>query len=87
MKATGIVRRTDDLGRVVIPKEIRRAFNINAGQPLEIYTEGEFICFRKCNNSAIDEAERLRDVIEEHTNNEDALRLIDLAIKTLKDEG
>lgn len=41
MKATGIVRRIDDLGRVVIPKEIRRSFRINEGCPLEIFTNGE----------------------------------------------
>ena len=38
MRATGIVRRIDDLGRVVIPKEIRRSLHINDGDPLEIYT-------------------------------------------------
>lgn len=45
MKATGIVRRIDDLGRVVIPKEIRRTLRIKEGSPLEIYTdrEGEII--------------------------------------------
>ena len=48
MKATGIVRRIDDLGRVVIPKEIRRTLRIREGDPLEIYTdvEGEVI-FKK----------------------------------------
>ena len=48
MKATGIVRRIDDLGRVVIPKEIRRTLLIREGDPLEIYTEkdGEVI-FKK----------------------------------------
>jgi len=45
LKATGIVRRIDDLGRVVIPKEIRRTLRIREGDPLEIYTdrEGEVI--------------------------------------------
>ncbi|MBE5928413.1 MAG: stage V sporulation protein T [Lachnospiraceae bacterium] len=45
MKATGIVRRIDDLGRVVIPKEIRRTLKIREGDPLEIFTdkEGEII--------------------------------------------
>ena len=45
MKATGIVRRIDDLGRVVIPKEIRRTLRIKEGTPLEIFTdkEGEVI--------------------------------------------
>ncbi|MCL2087853.1 MAG: AbrB/MazE/SpoVT family DNA-binding domain-containing protein [Oscillospiraceae bacterium] len=41
MKATGIVRRIDDLGRVVIPKEIRRTLRIREGDPLEIYTDNE----------------------------------------------
>ena len=41
MKATGIVRRIDDLGRIVIPKEIRRSFRIKEGDPLEIYTEAD----------------------------------------------
>ncbi len=45
MKATGIVRRIDDLGRVVIPKEIRRTLRIREGDPLEIFTDrqGEVI--------------------------------------------
>ena len=41
MKATGIVRRVDDLGRIVIPKEIRRTLRIREGDPLEIYTDKE----------------------------------------------
>ena len=45
MKATGIVRRIDDLGRVVIPKEVRRAMHIKEGDPLEIYTCAEGIVF------------------------------------------
>lgn len=45
MKATGIVRRVDDLGRVVIPKEVRRALRIKEGDPLEIFTtrDGEIV--------------------------------------------
>ena len=45
MRATGIVRRIDDLGRVVIPKEIRRTMRIREGEPMEIFTgrEGEII--------------------------------------------
>ena len=45
MKATGIVRRIDDLGRIVVPKEIRRTLRIREGDPLEIFTdrEGEII--------------------------------------------
>ncbi len=66
MKATGIVRRIDDLGRVVIPKEIRRTMRIHEGDPLEIFTErdGEVI-FKKyspmaqLNSFASDYAEAL----------------------------
>ena len=48
MKATGIVRRVDDLGRIVIPKEIRRTLRIREGDPLEIYTEKDGgVVFRK----------------------------------------
>ena len=47
LKATGIVRRIDDLGRVVIPKEIRRTLRIREGDPLEIFTDGEVILIRR----------------------------------------
>ncbi len=48
MRATGIVRRIDDLGRVVIPKEIRRTLRIREGDPLEIYTDsGGEVIFKK----------------------------------------
>ena len=47
MKATGIVRRIDDLGRVVIPKEIRRSLKIREGDPLEILIEKNCVCFKK----------------------------------------
>ena len=48
MKATGIVRRVDDLGRIVIPKEIRRTHGIKEGDPLEIFVDStDGIIFRK----------------------------------------
>ena len=48
MRATGIVRRIDDLGRVVIPKEIRRSMGVREGDPLEIYTDRDgAIIFKK----------------------------------------
>ena len=47
MKATGIIRRIDDLGRVVIPKEIRRTCRIREGDPLEIFIEHGAVVFQK----------------------------------------
>ena len=49
MKATGIIRRIDDLGRVVIPKEVRRNLHIREGDPLEIWLseDGKSVCFKK----------------------------------------
>ena len=47
MKATGIVRHIDDLGRVVIPKEIRRSLKIREGDPLEIFIENNCVCFQR----------------------------------------
>ena len=46
MKATGIVRRIDDLGRVVIPKEIRRSLGIREGDPLEVYVDSNGVIFK-----------------------------------------
>lgn len=57
MNATGIIRRIDDLGRVVIPKEIRRELHLNEGDPLEIYTDKGAIVLKKYKMSE----ERLKD--------------------------
>lgn len=47
MKATGIVRKVDQLGRIVIPKEIRTSFEVNDQDPLEIFVDGRDIILRK----------------------------------------
>ena len=47
MKTTGVVRRIDDLGRIVIPKEIRRNLRIRDGESLEIFVEDEMIALKK----------------------------------------
>ena len=52
MKATGIVRRIDDLGRVVIPKDIRRTLHIREGDPLEIYTDYGSVIFNRYDPSS-----------------------------------
>lgn len=47
MKVTGIVRNIDELGRIVIPKELRDTHDISAGTPMEIFCEGDLIALRK----------------------------------------
>lgn len=47
MKNTGIVRKVDELGRIVLPIEMRRVLDISEGEPLEIYVEGENIILKK----------------------------------------
>jgi transcriptional pleiotropic regulator of transition state genes len=49
MKSTGIVRRIDDLGRVVIPKELRRTLGVASLDPLEIFVDGDKIILKKYN--------------------------------------
>lgn len=53
MKNTGIIRRIDDLGRVVVPKEIRRNLGIREGDPLEVFMEEDMVCYRKYNSEGV----------------------------------
>ena len=62
MKATGIVRRIDDLGRVAIPKEIRRMLRIKEGDPLELFSNGNTLVLRKWDANY---SEELNSFIEE----------------------
>lgn len=62
MKATGIIRRIDDLGRVVIPKEIRRTLGIHEGDPLEIFLHEDCVCLRKYST---DKLEKVSDAFKE----------------------
>lgn len=55
MRTTGIVRRIDDLGRVVIPKEVRRTLKIKEGDPLELYVSDGMVCFKKYAPDNMDE--------------------------------
>lgn len=63
MKATGIVRKVDELGRIVLPMELRKTFDINEKDPLEIYTEGACIILKKYEPSCIfcGEAKNIRE--------------------------
>lgn len=72
MKATGIVRRIDDLGRVVIPKEIRRSCNIREGDPLEIFLQDDGVVFKKYNPTYRDDLmATLQDAADYYDNYED----------------
>lgn len=62
MKATGIIRRIDDLGRVVIPKEIRRTLSIHEGDPLEIFVHEDCVCFKKYGSNKL---EKVSDAFKE----------------------
>ena len=74
MKVTGIVRRVDDLGRVVIPKEIRRSMGIREGEPMEIYLENDAVMFRRYSYNLIAEVARVAELVEQHCNaNEDTM--------------
>lgn len=91
MKATGIVRRVDDLGRIVIPKEIRRSMGIKENEPLEIFLEDkDTLCFRKYLFSASEEVATLANkIIDEYIDYSHSTKEIrkhfDAIIKFLKD--
>ena len=73
MKATGIIRRVDDLGRVVIPKEIRRTLRIREGEPLEIFTDTvngmPCVCFMKYSQTFQNDLKDFADkIVEEMVN-------------------
>lgn len=67
MKATGIIHRIDDLGRIVIPKEIRRNMNIREGDPMEIYLDGDNrVVFEKYNSGLLPFIHNLADRVEDN---------------------
>ena len=47
MKTTGVIRRIDELGRITLPKELRKTMEINEGDPVEIYVDGETVYLQK----------------------------------------
>ncbi len=53
MKSTGIVRKVDELGRIVIPMELRKSMDIKERDPLEIFTDGDRIVLKKYSNSCV----------------------------------
>lgn len=93
MKATGIVRRMDELGRVVIPRDIREKFHIKECEPLEIFTEDDKIVLRKYDTSdGKDEAvetlqEWLRDNSSDDTFTQVEKIMFDLLLKKIAEKG
>lgn len=79
MMCTGIVRRIDDLGRVEIPKEIRRSMEIREGEPLEIYVDHETksVVFKKQTEGSF--AEAFSNLIERYKDDEQAKAFIEIA--------
>lgn len=53
MKATGIVRKVDELGRIVLPIELRRTLDIEIKDPIEIYVDGDYIMLKKYNPACV----------------------------------
>ena len=74
MKCTGIVRRIDDLGRIVIPKEIRNTLEIRECEPLEVFvdTEEQMVCFKKYRNEK-SLSKRCKEIVEK--NREDIMTI------------
>lgn len=70
MKATGIIRHVDDLGRVVIPRELRNKLGIKEGEPLEIYTDTicgmPAVCFAKYQFDLSGTAKAFQDLVENY---------------------
>ena len=81
MKSTGIVRRIDDLGRIVIPKAVREQLNLKAGDALELFTEGGAVIYKKYYDNTV--CELITDIQDyllkedyEHPNKEKILELM-----------
>jgi len=83
MKATGIVRRIDDLGRIVIPKEIRRTLRITEGDPIEIFLTCDGIVLKKynCVQNTLDAVMELKDIIRD----EDSLKNKPILLEKVKE--
>lgn len=90
MRATGIIRRVDDLGRVVIPREIRRTMGIREGEPLEIYTDNGMVIFRKYETNLVGDACALSESVEnyyEGENKDEVMRALDAVVRLMRKES
>lgn len=85
MKSTGIVRKVDDLGRVVLPKELRRTLGIEEKDPVEIYIDGDKIILKKYQpNTEKDEVIASLEKMAASAKNPNVLETIDRAIKLIR---
>lgn len=81
MKETGIIRRVDDLGRIVIPREVRNTLKIKESDPLEIWIDKDSICLKKYN--ALISLEESLKVVVDVLNDEDVSHKISNEDKAL----
>lgn len=91
MKATGIIRRVDDLGRVVIPKEIRKNLGIREGEALEIFVDTSsshpMVCFAKYEQNLVGRACGLSEAVEDYyegENKAEVMRALDAVVKLMR---
>ena len=89
MRATGVIRRIDDLGRVVIPKEIRRSMRVKEGDALEIFVENDMVCFKRYNPNAdfLGEIKSIEDsILNEYymTDNREEINIIKMAFQEIR---
>lgn len=96
MKATGIIRRIDDLGRVVIPRDLRKKLGIKEGEPLEIYTDTicgmPAVCFAKYQFDLSGTAKAFQDLVEnyldyDHPHKQEILMKLEEIDKMLKEKS
>lgn len=85
MKALGIVRRIDDLGRVVIPKEVRKSQGWDSGEPMEMFLSEEGLVIRPYGLDG-DKQDLVRQLaaLKQNTENLDAINIYDNAIRIIK---
>ena len=78
MRATGILRRVDDLGRIVIPKQIRELMSIRDGEAMEIFTDAsqEMVCFQKAEPPIITLEDELRKIYARHESEMSAVKKV-----------
>lgn len=82
-KPTGVIRRIDDLGRIIIPREQRRMLNIKDGDPFEIFVGKDYVVFKKYN--AEQPVRACAETLREAVNNEPALQNREAILEKLRE--